>query len=60
MPHPHCLPEASAGGIAVAVMVSAKNGSRGSSISPMVGFAELQLYSRNMSNVLTQATEYSQ
>lgn len=60
MPHPHCLPEASAGGIAAAVIASAKNGSRGGSISPMVGFAKLQLYSRDMSNVLTQATEYSQ
>lgn len=60
MPHPLGLPEASAGGIATTVMASAKNGSRGSSISPMVGFAKLQLYSRDMSNELTQATEYSQ
>lgn len=60
MPHPHDLPEASAGGIAATVVAPAKNGSRGSSISPMVGFGKLQLYSREMSNVLTQATEYSQ
>lgn len=60
MPHPLCLTEASAGGIAATLVASAKNGSRGSSISPMAGFAKLQLYSRDMSNVLTQATEYSQ
>lgn len=60
MPHPHVLPETSAGGIVATVMAFAKNGSRGSSISPMAGFAKLQLYSRDMSNVLTQATEYSQ
>lgn len=60
MPVPHGLPEASAGGVAAAVMASAKNDSRSSSISPMVGFAKLQLYSRDVSNVLTQATEYAQ
>lgn len=60
MPHPHSLPEASTGGIAATVVAPAKNGSGGSSISPKVGFTKLQLYSRDMSNVLTQATEYSQ
>lgn len=60
MPHPHRLPEASAGGIAATVVASAKNDSRVSSISAMVGFAKLQLYSRDVSNVLTQTTEYAQ
>lgn len=59
MPLPYCLPKASAGGIATTAVASAETAA--GQLSKTNGWlAKLQLYSGDMSNAFTQATEYSQ